>query len=398
MKTKIEKSKVKNRIYWFCEEKINAFSPTISPAPKSTLRNEIESLYEGILYYLKRGIKQILVQKKYMGSYADVYLHKNIEESYLVSRNGYKVSYFDQEQLVEIVKPLHQKMDWETTKMYIIQAELMPWSAIGKKLIANEYSAYLISHKTHLNYLEKSDLYSKIEKVKSSDLYQNYINDIAILSKKALKAKYPVHIMRQYNSIAEMEVLALAKYKENIARFEKQLNLFGTDEKQPYLKPFNILKTISNDNVEHIVNDNLSFAQVNDDDFLYYEFESEEDFEEKFPTIEKWVNKVNQSDEEGVMIKPKTCFIENIPPALKVRNNDYLSLIYGIDFQDRLSYQLRKRKITKKIECSINDWAINHKLLCVPYKKINQENYYFKNLVFDRIIGETIENQLDKRL
>lgn len=70
----------------------------------------------------------------------------------------------------------------------------------------------------------------------------------------------------------------------------------------------------------------LSFVQVNDDDFLYYEFESEEDFEEKFPTIEKWVNKVNQSDEEGVMIKPKTCFIENISPALKVLNNDYLSL------------------------------------------------------------------------
>ena len=47
-----DKTLIKKRIDWFCKNKINAFSPTISPAPKSVERNEIESLYEGILWFV----------------------------------------------------------------------------------------------------------------------------------------------------------------------------------------------------------------------------------------------------------------------------------------------------------------------------------------------------------
>ena len=38
-----DKTLIKKRIDWFCKNKINAFSPTISPAPKSVERNEIEN-------------------------------------------------------------------------------------------------------------------------------------------------------------------------------------------------------------------------------------------------------------------------------------------------------------------------------------------------------------------
>lgn len=397
MRVEIDKHKVKNRIYWFCEEKVNAFSPTISPAPKSTDRQEIESLYEGLKFYIKKGISELVIQKKYMGSYCDIYLHQDIEQSYLVSRNGYKVKQFKQEDIFKALKPLHQKLNWDGIYFRLIQTELMPWAAMGKGLITNEYDAYALSHSVHLEYLKHSSLSKKIEQVKSSSAYQEFIKDKKSLTEEEFKKKYPNHVLRQYSSIMNLAFPNLNSYETNIKRFQKQLDIYGK-EGELHFKPFNILKIVYEHGEEHFVNDNLSYAEVNDDDSLHLEFKSLEDFEQKFPKIEQWANQVNASNEEGVMIKPRKAFIKDTPPAFKVRNNDYLTLIYGLDFQDQLDYQLEKRKIGKKIDCSINDWMINWKLIETPYCEINQENYYYKNLVLDRIIGETIENKLDIRL
>lgn len=82
--------KLKNRIDWFCANKINAFSPTISPAPKAPERKEIESIDKAIRYFYLNDVKDIIVERKYMGSYCDIYLNKNLDDTYFVSRNGYK--------------------------------------------------------------------------------------------------------------------------------------------------------------------------------------------------------------------------------------------------------------------------------------------------------------------
>lgn len=73
-------------------------------------------------------------------------------------------------------------------------------------------------------------------------------------------------------------------------------------------------------------------------------------------------------------------------------------MLYGVNFQSQYGYYLQKRNVKRKIECSINDWMQNWELLKVKYSDIHSENYYFKNLVFDRIMGENIESTLDKRL
>ncbi|ULT41338.1 hypothetical protein KRR40_42845 [Niabella defluvii] len=62
--TKIQElRKITSRINWMSEHKINAFSPTIAPAPKSIAHNEIESIYEGLRYYVKNGVQDIVIQK-----------------------------------------------------------------------------------------------------------------------------------------------------------------------------------------------------------------------------------------------------------------------------------------------------------------------------------------------
>lgn len=392
-----DKAIIKKRIDWFCKNKINAFSPTISPAPKSAERNEIESLYEGLRWFVDRGVNELLVQKKYMGSYCDIYLHKELTDSYLVSRNGYKINHLNRTQWLAALTDLHARFNWSDTAIRIIQSELMPWSALGKGLIANEFSAYYISHQIHADYLQQSDLYTKINQIRQKPEYKAFVADAKALSSKELKDKYPNHIIRQYQSVRDMKLLDLPNYAKNISLFKKELDIFGK-EAPIYFKPFNILKEIKDDGTEVFVNDNLSFQQINDDEFLHYTFADEADFEARYPEIRAWVDKMNANEEEGVVIKPRKAFLPAMPPAFKVRNNDYLTLIYGVDFQDRLQEQINKRNIKGKLKCSINDWAINAKLLQTPYADIHEENYEFKNLVLDRILGEEIENQLDSRL
>ncbi|MFK8267695.1 hypothetical protein [Capnocytophaga cynodegmi] len=392
-----DKNIIKKRIDWFCKNKINAFSPTISPAPKSLERNEIESLYEGILWFLNAGVSEIVIQKKYMGSYCDIYLHKNLEKSYLVSRNGFQINHLDKEKWLNALKELHARFSWENVEIRIIQSELMPWSVLGKGLINNEFSGYYISHRIHCDYLEESNLYEKLNKIKQTPEFISFTEDAKTLSQKELKEKYPMHVIRQYEAVKKFKFLHLENYRKNIQLFKNQLDIFGKDS-EIYFKPFNILKEIHSDGSETFVNDNLSFKQINDDDFLHYTFENQEDFEQKFPEIQHWVNEINQNNEEGVMIKPRTAFLSGMPPAFKVRNNNYLTLVYGVDFQDRLQEYIAKRNIKSKLKCSINDWAINQKMIKTPYQEIDEENYYFKNLILDRILGEEIEKQLDSRL
>jgi hypothetical protein len=140
--------KVRNRIDWFCNNKINDFSPTISPAPKSKSKNEIESIEEAVNYYLGKGVNEFVVQKKYMGSYCTIYLKRNLEETYFVSRNGFKMDHIDVEKAIESLKELHAKMviafpDFETL---LVASELLPWKVLGAGLIEKEFTGYYDVH------------------------------------------------------------------------------------------------------------------------------------------------------------------------------------------------------------------------------------------------------------
>lgn len=389
--------RVKNRIDWFCENKVNAFSPTISPAPKSKELKEIESITEAFKYFSERGVTEFVVERKYMGSYCDIYLHKNVEETYFVSRNGYMINHIDIDQARKACQSLHDRFDWTDLSIVIIQSELMPWSVLGKGLIENEFVSYYNARKNHYDYLSQSDLYHKIAKVKESESYKIYLDDTKQLSSIQLKDKYPAHIIRQYNGLASFTVLDLNRYNQSLEIFEKQISHFGV-QGDIYFKPFNILKKIYDNGSEIVENDNLSYKEVNDDPFLYFKADTPELLQTAISETEQWFSTLTAHMEEGIVIKPRTAFIKGIPPAFKVRNNQYLTMIYGVDFQDNFDNYFAKRKVKNKIECSINDWMLNYEMLKVPYTEINKENYFLKNLVLDRIMGEAVESTLDPLL
>ncbi len=389
--------KLKSRVTWACENKINAFSPTISPAFKNKERNEIESILEAVKYYVQRGQNKLVFQKKYMGSYCDIYLHKTIEESYLVSRNAYKINNLDNNEVVLALQALHTKLDWTETKLYIIQSELLPWHVLGKNLIDNDFGGYLHVHEKHAAYMQQSNIYNKIALVKNSEAYLGYMNEKTRVSSKELSQIYPSHVVRQYEAVSNFKLIDMPEYLTGISVYKKQLEHFGNETAMQF-KPFNILKRVFDNGTEELPNSNLTYTMVNDDGMKVLDIDADKDIEPQLKEVYNWYDSLCNDLEEGIMIKPVVAFVQGLPPAFKVRNNNYLTLIYGIDFISNYKENMGKRNIKRKLECSIKDWMLNWELIKTPYNKIDQENYEFKNLLIDRIIGEALENNLDHRL
>jgi hypothetical protein len=389
--------RLKSRINWFCNNRVNAFSPTISPAFKSPERNEIESIDKAIRYFHANGVSEIVVQRKYMGSYCDIYLCKNLEDTYFISRNAYIIDHIDMQAAKENCRELHSRFDWSNLKLVIIQSEMMPWSVLGKGLIECDFMGYLNVHQNHCNYLKQSGLYRKIAIVRESPAYKEFQEDAQTLTGKELSLKYPSHIIRQYKSLAAFQVLNTDVYENAIEIYERQLSHFGR-EGAICFKAFNILKKVYDDDSELFVNDNLSYREVNDDEFLHLDISTDDALTQAIAQTYEWFGVLSQNMEEGIVIKPRQAFIRNLPPAFKVRNNNYLTMIYGVDFQEQYDFYIKKRNIKSKLECSVNDWMLNWEILKVKYKDIHAENYLLKNLVYDRIMGEKVEETLDIKL
>jgi hypothetical protein len=390
--------KVRNRIDWFCNNKINDFSPTISPAPKSKSKNEIESIEEAVNYYLEKGVNEFVVQKKYMGSYCTIYLKRNLEETYFVSRNGFKMDHIDVEKAIESLKELHAKMviafpDFETL---LVASELLPWKVLGAGLIEKEFTGYYDALQTHNLYLKTSGLLEKLVAVKKDESFTTYISDKKQLSRKEFGSKHKSHIIRQYEALDTVKIPDLAKQEESLNVFKKQIDTFGNGG-EIYFKPFTILKEVKASGEEMLPNSNLTYKLVNDDAFLHLEITAS-DKEEKLKEIYSFFEKLTSDNEEGIMIKPVQNYIKNLPPCFKVRNNNYLTMIYGVNFHQDFDHYLEKRNVRKKMEQSINGWEINQKMLQIPYKDLNEENYLMRLLLLKRINNEEIEKTLDPRL
>lgn len=94
------------RLRYCSRNKVNFISGTMSPADKDGAAHELESLKCGLDYFAERGIKHVVLQPKYMGSRCNIYLHKELEQCFAVSRNGYKINQVD---LAEIYGTLLKK-------------------------------------------------------------------------------------------------------------------------------------------------------------------------------------------------------------------------------------------------------------------------------------------------
>src|SRR5690606_19008471 len=77
------------RLKFLAINKVNFISGTMCPGDKE--ETVLESLNSALNYYKNTVISKVILQKKYMGSSAQIYLNSDIEKSYSVSRNGFLI-------------------------------------------------------------------------------------------------------------------------------------------------------------------------------------------------------------------------------------------------------------------------------------------------------------------
>lgn len=405
----------KGRVLSAAENKVNFISGTICPADKMVKKDEdkkiileestLESLQQGIFYFKNKGIHKLIAQPKYMGSRANIYLFKDPSKNYTVSRGGFVVKP-ERLDLTEAYKPLYElpyvkEAFSKNTELLILDAELLPWSAIGKGLIEKSFVTVDKAISSEIEFLKRTGFEEIFGDVLESDNYKDFIKTHSKVSKEELSKKFGANNEKTFRSIKDYvrEHVSLDEIAELAKVYTHQIKLYGSDG-EAYFKPFSILKEVFEDGSEKLFFDESNeeiYKGVNSDEYLVVDINNEEDIQKLKDFYEKTTI---VQEMEGIMLKPIQVYIKEVVPALKIRNSRYLTIVYGPDYQMpfKLNKLMEKKKINRKLEVSIKEWEIGKRMLEIPYNKIEKQNPYYIQAAGEMVIEEKNEKELDPRL
>lgn len=406
------------RVKTLLENKVNYISGTMCPANCSSKENCLESLYEAVKYYYdeyKKGTitPHIIIQKKYMGSRCQIYLFKNnLEQSYMVSRNGYTIKSLSKEQIIKIITPLYNHlikyMTDNNVKMLIVDSEIMPWSLIGKGLIDKHFKTVDYAIGNELSKLEKYGFEEKYFELKDKLKKSDFENDSKKMSKKLLLEKYDHSEFNTFNLFIQenKQHVDIDILKEKHKLYHEQIEIYGKDE-EPYLAPFGILKIVYDDGSQEIpcllsskIGQIDAHNIVSKDERVILNFENKS-FDECIELAQKFYDFVKKSYGEGIVLKPNfNLGPHGVAPYIKVRNPDYLSIIYGYDYSTDEKYKrlMKQKNITRKLKTSVDEYWLGVKMLHVKYDDINVNNTEYAKLLIKFLGLEDIEKEFDPRL
>ena len=142
------------------------------------------------------------------------------------------------------------------------------------------------------------------------------------------------------------------------------------------------------------------FKLLSDDEICVVNF-GENNFDSEYFKVKDFYDKLTINKfYEGIVIKPNF-IVKNMAPFLKVRNENYLTLIYGPDYLSKFRYDklMKKKKIDKKLNISIREFNLGLKLLEFRRDDINEDNYEYIGTLLQFLYQEEIlNNEVDPRL
>lgn len=409
--------KEKGRLLNSAENGINYVSGTVAPANKILVRDEnkeivlesssLESIDQAITYYHRKGVNKIIAQCKYMGSRATIYLFKDSSKNYTTSRRGYRIknTFIN---LTEAYKPLYDipfikdAFDNEDTELLILDSELLPWNINGKKLIEREFLTMQEGMTSESDFLKENGFQESLDFTvngKYSDIgfeemsYKTPKKDIIKTLGSSVESTF--RAIRNYIR----ETGSIDQEREGIDIYSEQMELYASDG-EAYFKPFSILKQVFCDGTETLFFDDTNefvYSSVNDDEYCVVDLNSEKEI-----AILKLFYKKTTEDEkkEGIMIKPYDVYVEDVAPAIKVRNERYLTIVYGADYKNELKLHklITRKRIDRKVKLSISEWEIGKRMLEIPYNSISKENEHYIQALSEMILEERKEREIDPRL
>ena len=406
----------KGRILTAAENKVNFISGTICPADKKLIYDdknnfiiedsELESLDKAIEYFKNKGVKKVVAQPKYMGSRANIYLFKDPKNNYTTSRGGHviKPTHID---LTNAYKPLYEipyikKAFSKNTKLIILDAELLPWSAIGKGLIDKDFITLDKAISSEIEFLKTTgfeDVFSEFINGKYKE--SNFEEISQKTSRKELIKKLGSNDEKTFRSIKQFkdEFIYLEDMIEMSKVYSKQIELYGSGG-EVHFKPFSILKEVFLDDTEKLFFDSSNaeiYSAINSDNYVVVDLNNQEEIE----VLKQFYDKTTiDEDMEGIMLKPLKVYVEGVAPSIKVRNPRYLTIIYGPDYlySSKFSKLINRKKVRRKLELSVKEWELGKRILEIPYRLINKENKHFIQAYGEMVLEEKFERELDPRL
>lgn len=388
------------RLQFCSRNKVNFISGTMSPADKDEAVQELESLKKGLDYFAERGAANVVLQPKYMGSRCNVYLFADLGQCFAVSRNGYKINKID---LTVVFEQLLQRfggyMQENRITMLLLDGELLPWQALGEGLIDRQFKPIEKALETELAFLQANGFEEAFSRLAQEFTESGFEKDQFHLSKGALNEKYGLSVYQNYKHVhAVLEKhMPLSDHVNAYETYKKQLELYAEAGELEY-KPFSLLKIVYEDGTENLPDWKTSdmYRFLSDDPFITLELsdsDSCEQAEQYFSTL------TVDNHMEGVVIKPEVATPYTVP-YMKVRNANYMSIIYGYDyrFPHKYSKLMRQKSINLKLRTSMNEYRLGQSMLSIPFADIAPDNESYKAAVANLLFEVAREKEIDPRL
>ena len=391
----------KRRLRFMARNKIQYLSGTMSPAAADPEKNELESLESGLAYFKHAGIEQVVLQPKYMGSRCNIYLSNDVTQCFAVSRNGFMIRSLD-------LQPVYQQlldkfggyMKQHDIEMLLLDGELMPWTALGKGLIDAEYQPIAHGIQTELALLSSGGFEAAYHEALAKMAATDFQVDQHHKDKKMLTTIYGDHKARQYTLLTETQKrqVPLAEQQDYLDTYQKQIDLYGAEGPLAY-KPFNLLKEIYSDGRQEIPERSTSelYAFLSDDPYAVIDL-TKKDALDRAEAFFKTITVDQQM--EGIVIKPDDGQQVHTVPFMKVRNTDYLTLIYGYDYRSEQRYAklISDKKINGKLAASKREAELGTELLQLPHDQLSEDNDAYMDLLANLLFEFEKEKDLDPRL
>lgn len=135
---------------------------------------------------------------------------------------------------------------------------------------------------------------------------------------------------------------------------------------------------------------------VNDDHFLTIDLSEPNAYEEAF----RYFSTITLENKmEGIVIKPEL-INQKVVPAMKVRNLEYLSIIYGYDYRFPHKYRklFNQKNITQKLKTSMQEHRLGERMLGFKFEDISPENTEYQQVVATMLFEVAKEKEIDPRL
>ena len=351
---------------------INYLPPTMSPPASSNFEDFLEHPDQAFDYYKKQGVKQVICEEKHMGSRAIIQIGKDSEaiktafgittgETGIVyTRNGrrfFKDRELEHEFISRFSTAITKSGLWEEldTDWLTLDCEIMPWSMKAMDLIKRQYAAVGCTSYASTLVLQKA-----LEQAKQRGLDVDHL-----ISSAETTLENSIQFKKAYQN-----------YCWNV----ESLN----DIK---VAPFHIMasegRTHTDKNHQwHMENITKISDQDNDILFKTEYFIVDLDDADSIDSVTKWWLQQTQNLAEGMVVKPLD-FIANgergiTQPAIKVRGQEYLRIIYGIDYTKPENLErLRKRSLGVKRRLAISEFKLGYESLHrftqkVPLRQIHE--------------------------